>query len=239
MPSVYLSASCQEKNIGIDGVSEEVRMQTLAKNIVEILSGSEITIYLNRPEWPLSKVITDSNSKKPNLHIALHSNAGGGSGTETWCFGTEGTTSARFGRKLQTAIVGVLELTDRGLKDGSVFEARFAEIIKTTAPSVLTEIFFHDNERDVRRYGQCQKEIAKAIARVIADHFGVRLRCDLPAKQISSMAIDTEGVVIEIGGFVLSAIMFGNEVYAPVRVLAEELGHIVEWDAEKRRVLIK
>lgn len=186
MPSVYLSASCQEKNIGIDGVSEENRMQALAKVVAIDLRKLGVKVLLNDPHWTLSQVIVDSNTKKTDLHLALHSNAGKekntGSGTETWCFGLRGTKSAAFGKKLQSAVVNVLELPDRGIKNGAEPDHRLGEIVNVFATSVLIELFFHDNAKDVARYKERASLVAAAITKTVADWFGVHLQPSTPKK---------------------------------------------------------
>ena len=171
MPSVYLSASTQEKNMGADGIPEETRMQVLAQDIAAKLNTVGLIAYLNRPDYSLAQIIYDSNAKKPDLHVALHSNAGGGSGTETWTYKLVGTKSFFFGQQLQKTVAGVLGLPDRGCKDGVA--AGLAEITQTKATSVLCEFFFHDNAGDIKVFNAKRQELINAIADLICKWFGV------------------------------------------------------------------
>ena len=223
-PSVYLSASSQENNLGVDGVSEEARMNVLVHDVGSILTSRGITIYYNDPDWSLSRIVADSNAKQPDLHIAVHTNAGGGTGTETWCYGISGTNSAAFGSRLQAALVATLELRDRGIKDSSVPGYRWAEVVNTNATSVLTEVFFHDNAEDVDRYNQRYQRVVASIADAISEWFNI----STPNR-----------VQILAGGQTFDAVVIDNRSYAPVRQLAEALGHTVEWIESTRTVVVK
>lgn len=223
-PSVYLSASNQENNLGVDGVSEESRMNVLVREVGNLLTSRGITVYYNDPTWSLSKIVSDSNAKKPDLHIAVHTNAGGGSGTETWCYGISGTNSAAFGSKLQAALVGTLELRDRGIKDSSVPGYRWAEVVNTNATAVLTELFFHDNAEDVERYNQRYQRVVESMADTISEWFNI----STPNR-----------MQIQAGGKTFDAVVIDSRSYAPVRQLAEALGHTVEWVESTKTVVVK
>jgi len=177
MHSIYLSASAQEHNIGIDGISEEARMQELAKDIAVILSARGLVVYLNRPEWSLGEIIEDSNNKIPNLHLALHSNASGSgkaSGVETWCYRTSGTKSAEFGAKLQDAVIRAIGLPNRGIKDAGVAGQIKGEVVRTHATAALIELFFHDNQGDIAAFTHNRQCVIDAIVAVVLDWFEIK-----------------------------------------------------------------
>ena len=163
-------------------------MQALAKDIAYILQDAGISVCLNNPQWKLSEVITDSNKQKPDLHVALHSNAGGGTGTETWCWKTQNTESAKFSLKLQAALVKALGLPDRGIKDGTAPGHVLAEIGRIQAVSVLTEIFFHDNIGDVQRFKERRQAVVDAVARTICEWF--RVTAEKPQETLGTRFID-------------------------------------------------
>ena len=187
MPSIYLSASTQEKNIGADGIPEETRMQALARDIAPLLQTRSVLVYLNKPEYSLAQIIYNSNAKKPDLHLALHSNAGGGSGTETWTYKLEGTKSVLFGKQLQKTVAGVLGLPDRGVRDG--FAASLGEIVGTDATAVLCELFFHDNLSDIKAFNAKRAELINAIVEVTCNWFGLN-RKSPEQKHIKELEIE-------------------------------------------------
>jgi N-acetylmuramoyl-L-alanine amidase len=177
VPSIYISPSVQKENIGVDGVTEAERMQALGREIAQRLS-PKVTVYLNRLDWKLNEIINDSNRKKPDLHLALHSNAGGGTGVETWTYKTSGTRSADFGCRLQGAVIRAIGLPNRGLKDGTVPGQIIGEVLRTEATSVLIELFFHDNYGDVEAFKHNRGAIVDAIVKTVLDWFGIE---DSPA----------------------------------------------------------
>jgi N-acetylmuramoyl-L-alanine amidase len=175
--SLYLSASTQEKNQTVIGKSEEAIMQEFARAVALAIQRKtdQIDIYLNDPEWTLDQVIADSNSKHPDLHLALHSNAappdkkGQASGTEVYAH-LAGTNSYAFACLLQEKVVEALGLPDRGVKDGRVLK-EVGNAVHAT--SVLIEVFFHDNDNDMARFRERYAEVRDAIADAIIEWFGV------------------------------------------------------------------
>ena len=104
--SVYLSPSMQENNEGVCGYGiEEIRMNQVVDVIEKILKRHGVTVYRNKPDWTLQKVAEDSNSKKPSLHFAIHSNAGGGRGGEIYAYAPGGEV-----KKLQEQYIQSLSL---------------------------------------------------------------------------------------------------------------------------------
>jgi N-acetylmuramoyl-L-alanine amidase len=177
--SVYLSGSVQEKNLTVlPGKTEESIMQDFARAVALAIQRKtdQIDIYLNDPEWTLDQVIADSNSRHPDLHIALHSNAGGGTGTETWAW-PAGTNSFAFATLLQDKVVDALGLPDRGVKDGRQLK-EVGNAVKAT--SVLIEVFFHDNESDMARFRERYAEVRDAIAEAVIEWFGAEVKADDP-----------------------------------------------------------
>jgi N-acetylmuramoyl-L-alanine amidase len=150
-------------------------MNQLADVCEEFLRQHEITVYRNRPEMSLAQVVADSNSKKPDIHFAIHSNAGGGRGCEVFCHRWGGE-----GEKLSRAIYAELEpLTpsaDRGIREGC---NRFGpgkplyELANTYAPAVLVEVSFHDNPDDAAWIVNNIETIGTALARGILKYFGI------------------------------------------------------------------
>ena len=178
--SIYLSPSTQKNNIGVGNYgTEEERMNQVADVTESVLRQHGIKVYRNKPEMTLAQLVTDSNSKKPDIHFAIHSNAGASGkvrGCEVYCHRFGGN-----GEKLARAIYAVLEpLTssgDRGVKEGHSHFGQgkpLYELAKTTAPAVLVEVAFHDNKEDAEWIVNNLEAIGTALANGVLDYYGIQ-----------------------------------------------------------------
>ena len=178
MQSVYLSPSTQENNIGSGSYgTEEKRMNELTDGIEVILREYPLTVYRNRPEMTLKQVVNDSDLKKPDIHLAIHSNANNKAarGTEAYChkYGGKGEKLARLVYKEVSALTPA---PDRGVKQGYDFFGAgkpLYELAYTDAPAALLEVAFHDNEEDARWIIENMENLARAIVRGILNYFGI------------------------------------------------------------------
>lgn len=142
--AVYLSPSMQEHNLGAGSFgTEEKRMNQIADLLGGELLRHGLSVFRNNPAWTLYQAVADSNARNPDLHLAIHSNAGGGRGCEVYAYaaGGEGEKAARV---IYEELEVITPTADRGVK----FKSGFYELRATDAPAVLVEIAFHDNAED-------------------------------------------------------------------------------------------
>ena len=99
-----------------------------------------------------------------DLFISLHCNAGGGSGTEVYCF-QKGGYAWRLAQIVQDSITDKTDLYDRKVKT-----AAFYVVQNTLMPAILIETGFIDNEKDIEIISgeKGQEKIAEAIASAVA-----------------------------------------------------------------------
>ncbi len=185
MAKVYISPSTQERNQYINGNTEEYWMNKVADVVCDLLAKSGMTVYRNKPTMALEQVVADSNVKKPEVHVAIHSNAGGGRGCEVYAWivkDAKGNIKPTNGYKLAQAIYSevskITPTSDRGVKSGE----HLYEIKNTVAPAALIEVAFHDNPADAAWITSNIENIGKAIAQGVCNYFGVKLRQPEPAK---------------------------------------------------------
>jgi len=184
--TIYLSPSTQEKNIGKGNYgTEERRMNEVCDITEKELKRHGIKVYRNKPTMTLREVVKDSNSKKPNIHFAIHSNAGGGGrGCEIFChkFGGEGE---KLARAVYNKIAPLTPTADRGIKKGHNFYGTgksMYELAYTTAPAALIEIAFHDNAQDAKWIVANIETIGIAIAKGILEYFGIKYKAPIKPK---------------------------------------------------------
>src|SRR3990172_9434772 len=101
MPRIYISPSSQESNVGIGAFgTEEAEMNKIADDLMPLLTNDgRFEVKRNTPGMDVYEMAEDSNSFKADIHVAIHSNAGGGEGTEVYAFGPE-TNSERLAQAL-------------------------------------------------------------------------------------------------------------------------------------------
>ena len=168
MKILYLSPSTQEKNLSTDNINEEGNMNRLANGIARRLVKVPITIYRNSPSWDATASIADSNRKRSDLHLALHSNAGGGSGVIVFYDPTKQKTKA-LAERLAASISKVLGVENDGIKDGRhLIEISKAD--KNVNP-MLIETHFHDNATDVAKFNEKWDAVANEISYLVKVFF--------------------------------------------------------------------
>ncbi len=101
-----------------------------------------------------------------DLFISIHCNAGGGSGTEVYCFSENGY-AGRLAKIVQKNIVAETELYNRGVKT-----ANFFVIQNTLMPAILIETGFIDHQKDgaILSSNSGQSAIASAVAEAVSEY---------------------------------------------------------------------
>lgn len=175
MPNLYLSPSLQEYNISVIGGSEQYHMNRIADAMEPYLRSSGIRFTRNHPGQTLSQVIQQSNSGDYDLHLALHSNTApavlsGRLRGADFFFNPESERGARAARILAQNYRQVYPIPSQ-VK--SVPTTSFAEVIRVRAPSVLSELGYHDNMQDAIWIRDNTGTIARNLVQGIALVFGV------------------------------------------------------------------
>lgn len=178
MPRVYLSPSLQEYNLYVNGGTEEEITNLIADAMEPYLLASGIEFTRNRPEMSLGEAIAASNEGNYDLHFAIHSNAAPESlagklqGVDTYYF-----YNSPYGKEMADIVTeNMKQVYPDGEKVQSVATATLRELRRTNAPAVLVEVGYHDNIEDAQWIKENIDQIAQALAKSIADYFGVPFR---------------------------------------------------------------
>ncbi len=133
-----------------------------------LTNDGRFAIKRNTPSMDVYEMAEDSNQFKADIHIAIHSNAGGGEGTEIYAFGPE-TNSERLAQALYNQVAPLSPGADRGVK----YNPGLVEVGNSVhATSALIEVGFHDNALDAEWMVQSTAVIAAALYRGICDYYG-------------------------------------------------------------------
>ena len=157
---IYINPSVQYKNLYASDLGNEgEHMREISIILTDMLVDyTNLKVYANNsyPGLSLSDSIKESNSYDVDYHIALHSNAGGGKGSEGW----HSNSSKKLTNSILTKLDEILPYKTRGLKDGS---KSLYEIKNTKSCATLIEVLFHDDYDQAKFIILNYNSIAKAI----------------------------------------------------------------------------
>lgn len=175
MPFLFLSPSTQDFNPYITEGNEQYWMNRLADQMEPYLTASGINVTRNNPAGSAATSIRQSNMGNYDFHLALHSNAapedlaGRLRGIDAYYY-----PDAKYGRAMAQLVVDNLKpiypLPDKVQTRTST---AIGELRQTRAPSALIEIGYHDNPEDADWLTENLGEIAPAMARAVAQYFGL------------------------------------------------------------------
>lgn len=185
MPRIYLSPSTQEKNLYVNGGSEEYWMNRLADAMVPYLLSSGIQYTRNTPEMTAASSIRASNAGNYDVHLALHSNAspegryGEIQGTDVYYYPT-----STNGKRLADIIAKNLKrIYPNPALVRAVPTTRLGEVRQPRVPSVLIEYAYHDNEDDANWIKNNLDEIAANTVLSLTEYFGIPFIRPEPVRQ--------------------------------------------------------
>ena len=158
---VYLSPSSQNNNACSGGDTEAKHCRKIAQQAEKDLKRNGYTVKVAAEGLDVSGRIKESNEWGADVHIPIHTNAGGGDGTLVMCY-TECS-----GNKYVKNIYSALAKVSPGKDDGIKVRTDLAEITGTTAMCVYTECEFHDTYGDWidKNIGKLGEAIAKGMCK--------------------------------------------------------------------------
>lgn len=156
---VYINPSVQTANLYVNNLgSEAENMNDIAEYMVEELKNEKyIQLAYNLNYLSLSKSVQESNKFNADIHLALHSNAGGGHGSEIYT-----STDTCFAEYIYEKYTSEIDkFTKRGVKANS----SLYEISHSNAKDrVLIELLFHDNQKEAEYIVNNKRKIAKILS---------------------------------------------------------------------------
>jgi N-acetylmuramoyl-L-alanine amidase len=95
----------------------------------------------------LASEVQTANNSGADVFLAIHFNAGGGTGTEVWYY-TGNKTGANIAANMSANVANALGLPNRGAKSTTAFYV----LRKTSMPAVLLETCFVDRKEDAEAW---------------------------------------------------------------------------------------
>lgn len=214
---VFLSPSSQEHN-QYKGVAktEEQACNLIADHVERILMAAGVDVMRNDPKDGPAGHTARSNNWGADYHVPIHTNAGGGQGTEVFCWnvGDETSYSTRLSKELYNRLSKLTPTPDRGLRENRTFY----EIKNTRAACAYVEVEFHDNKdgaawilANIERiateiaYGiltvaGLPKPVLGTLKTVTASSLRIRSTPSLLGKQVGSLPRGTQVSVLAESG---------------------------------------
>ncbi|MGN0605337.1 MAG: SH3 domain-containing protein [Oscillospiraceae bacterium] len=175
MPIVFLSPSTQEFNNYLTEGNEELYMNMLADRMEPYLRSSGIRYVRNDPDRGAVGAIADSNAGYYDVHLALHTNAGGGEfagklrGIDIY-YSPDSDDSEHLANIIANNLENIYPLPSRSR---ALPTYNLGEVLRTKAPAVLAELGYHDNEQDELWIKNNLNAIAKNLVQSLCDYFGI------------------------------------------------------------------
>lgn len=148
------------KKVGVydpGAIFREHKEHSIVKTVAEALplfnDSDDIDVILS-PELQLNRLIlwVNQNSKPGDILVALHMNAGGGTGCEVLYAGNSSPERKEQAALLSASLARGLGLKDRGAKPDSYTRHGSLPLLRRTSiPAFLLELGFIDNPKDVSR----------------------------------------------------------------------------------------
>ncbi|MEG1661151.1 MAG: N-acetylmuramoyl-L-alanine amidase, partial [Clostridiales bacterium] len=175
MPTIYLSPSTQEYNEYVTEFNEEYYMNLIADAMEPYLEAAGIAYTRNNPALTVGNSVRQSNAGNYDLHLAIHSNAsaesmaGENQGSQIYYYlgSAAGEKAAAILAANIKTIYPYPELVQ------TIPTRSLYELAHTNAPSVLSEIAFHDNEEDATWITNNIDAIARALVMSLTTYFDI------------------------------------------------------------------
>ena len=167
---IYLSPSMQPANIYAAGnTNEQVQCNRIAEAAKTALERCGFTVKKAPEGQSMQQNVSDSNAWGAELHVPIHTNAGGGAGTVVF---VHGGTAAQM--KYAAPIYEEVQAISPGTTDYGVrVNSGLYELGYTTATAVYIECEFHDRADLAAWIIEHTTELGEAIARGVCIGAGV------------------------------------------------------------------
>ena len=184
----------------VDLLNEVTEARKITNRVVAILRGLGVTV--NHIEDNTSKtqaqnltyLLKQHNASKRELDISIHLNSSGrrkeGIGTEVLYYDAKALAA-----KMSAAIAEAGEFINRGAKQ----RQELAFLNGTHKPAILLEVLFVSSEQDAKLYRKNFEAICQAIAKVLAEHIGVKTKPTVNDKIGYNIAEDASVFRIQSG----------------------------------------
>lgn len=171
MPKIYLSPSNQDDNIYATGSTNEMEQCNLIAEATKVaLERNGFEVLKAPAAQTMSTSIAQSNAWGADVHIPIHTNAGGGEGTEIFIYNSSASDLAN------SIINQIVSITPSKINRGVKVNRSLSELKGTIAVAIYIEVDFHDNITSAQWIIANTTEIGEAICKGICEYYNVEYK---------------------------------------------------------------
>ena len=162
-----------EQNITLDiGLRLKSLLETNGIQVIMTRTGGQVAGTINNVTDSLQARCNIANNAVVDLFVAIHINAGGGTGSEVWIVSTGGRAE-KAANAVLARLIASCGWANRGVKTANDYVLKY-----TDAPAILTENGFIDSVSDSAKLKDPAfiQGIAIAHAKGICDYFGIQYK---------------------------------------------------------------
>ena len=197
-----------------------------------------VQVKLSRPvdeEDRLKEEIAECNAYNPDFAVAVHTNAGGGTGFEVYyqLEPWEHTkASVEMAQLFDTNVSKYLAVNTRGLKS----HANLGWLKQVTVPCILVENFFIDGPR-ISWYAAPEQleKLSKAYVRSILEYYGIAYQAE-SAETLRYQIVNAD--LSTARNCTCPAILLDGSYYVKLRPFSKSLGMAVYYEDKPGRILL-
>ena len=223
---IYLSPSNQNGNKYAYGNTNEMeqcnRIADAAKTALERCG---FTVKKAPKGQDMDVSIRESNSWGSDLHMPIHTNAGGGSGTMCMVY-SDAAENMKYANPIYKAVQAV---TPGKTEYGVRVQPQWAELNSTNMIAVYTEVDFHDNPTIAKWIIENVQTIGEAFAKGVCQAFGVSYKAPGTAASTTSSTEKAATTVSDRDKFLETARSYIGKNGYYVCQTKLKLGAVYDW----------
>lgn len=170
MAIIYIAPSNQRNNKYTGkNTTEAAECIDIANKVKKILEAYDCTCVVGEEKKRIEEKAAEANKLGASVYLSIHSNAGGGRGTEVW-FNPNTKGSKEFANAVYAKISSISPGKDRGLKSSTAY----LDVKLPKMPCCLCEMEFHDWADGAKWIVENKDKIAEQFVAALVEYLGIK-----------------------------------------------------------------
>lgn len=187
MKKIYLAPSNQTANkYSYGSTNEAVQCQAIADKVKALLASYDCECKIGAATETIQTKAANANKWGADVYLSIHSNAGGGRGTEVW-YNPNKSGSKNFAQAIYNQIAKVSPGGDRGLKSSTAY----LDVKCPDMACCLCEMEFHDWSTGAKWIVENKDAIAAAFVAGLVSYLGLKKKASPVVKPTTTTTTTT------------------------------------------------